>query len=1099
MIAALLVSAVLITTVITTYSMIRDSLNKEQSESLNAVDEINFAIRQILGFTVGYYGSVLKVTGNATDAYSRTLSYVYSGLKHLADLHPEWGTSISLVPPLEANARWYTNESYSSGRMLVNYNLTKLGIHGIIYEPTCKLDVQVINGSPSGKVRLNVTKDESENLINLRKQNFEFYRFTANSGWELVNPDTEPLFENGTYYIDVPSGIDEESFVVQVEDSRGIIAIAASFNRYTITPTWNFTLGAAEHYVDKDTSNVDGYTNEGTHNNFTAQQTASDGSYDTLTEENTSLKQHYPSSYSMLGSTTMVNGSLNDLSSDNSAYMTFRSYASQSFSASFGNYTQLASNAAIEDTIRGSVFTAPYDCWVDSVTAYIGITSSAKNSSAMVYANSSLALVGTSNYQVLSVSTGWRTFTFTAKPHLTAGVAYILTTWCDSGSGNGLLYYTNGSTNNGVSYSGGFGFFGSTPPNPLVPTRNTNRCSIYANITCPTEYTSEVEFVGTSDTENWTRLGWTIDSSLTQNSVNATFQLYNYQTGQYSTSGDGYLTEIIGTTDVTKTQNITTNPTYFRNSTGYWKMKIKCVKTTTSEFDWKADLVKYETKSSDNYVLDIEEQFTNVKYNRDNEELCIKTGMFSADAESIMVDVWNGSWTPLIGKLNASSWNNITVASYLNSSTFTIRFRDNTRTSDGIQSYWQIDAVLLHLWPIENLYSVSKDLTIVAELLQNGTIRWLGQSLLTQTKPIPPLPVKAIRVNQTIEGVNQQVPFQLEDWASDYQVPLGLTGNASLFNGRTMLVFLASPNVSRITVWWNGSDKAVQTPYSMYNQSTSPFKNDVPTVGNGFLSNGLLNLSISNPQSILRVVSKTGNMNSTTEFIRINNALGTYGSNESYVIYHGIVRDVVQTEPEWSGGAAGCPDLYAHIVITLPANATFFTYTSRMTFLNSTQPTRKLSDLMILSLSATGLLQASRYPLTENGTQTSNNTGIYYNYTGLEWTHRWSQIANSTIPNTIKGTGIVLTDSTNLQMYSFDNETSKTGGLNVTSTKTVELTPVKRYTTPDFHEQQLDLTWHCAIATFDATTPVYTEKNGSGIGLWLTVVYPPTITVTTEN
>jgi hypothetical protein len=322
-----------------------------------------------------------------------------------------------------------------------------------------------------------------------------------------------------------------------------------------------------------------------------------------------------------------------------------------------------------------------------------------------------------------------------------------------------------------------------------------------------------------------------------------------------------------------------------------------------------------------------------------------------------------------------------------------------------------------------------------------------------------------------------------------------------------MLVFQASPNVSKITIWWNGSDKAVQTPYSMYNPNTSPFKNDDPY--NGLLSNGLLNLSITRStvgyNQVLRVVSKTGNMNSTAEFARINNEQSTYGSAPSYVIHHGIVRDVVQTEPEWNGGAGGnntsctCPDLYAHIVITLPANATFFTYTSRITFLNSTQTTRKLSDLSILSLDATGLLQASRYPLTQNGTQTSNTADLFYNYTGLEWAHHWSQIANSTIPNTIKGTGIMFTNSTNLQMYCFDNETSKTGGLNVTSTKIIELTPVKRYETQDFHAQPLDITWHCAIATFDATTPIYTEKNGSGIGLWLTVVHPPTITVTTEN
>jgi len=38
-----------------------------------------------------------------------------------------------------------------------------------------------------------------------------------------------------------------------------------------------------------------------------------------------------------------------------------------------------------------------------------------------------------------------------------------------------------------------------------------------------------------------------------------------------------------------------------------------------------------------------------------------------------------------------------------------------------------------------------------------------------------------------------------------------------------------------------------------------------------------------------------------------------------------------------------------------------------------------------------------------------------------------------------------------------------------------------------------------AIVTFDGTTPIYTENNGIGLGLWLTIVYPPTFTVNTER
>jgi len=114
----------------------------------------------------------------------------------------------------------------------------------------------------------------------------------------------------------------------------------------------------------------------------------------------------------------------------------------------------------------------------------------------------------------------------------------------------------------------------------------------YMNFGPPSQFTSQVEFTGTSNTETWTSLNWTIDSCFTTTSVTTTFQLYNYNTGQYPESGDGYMTDTIGTSDVFKSQLITTNPTYFRDGSGNWKTKITGVKSTSSQFDWKADLVR---------------------------------------------------------------------------------------------------------------------------------------------------------------------------------------------------------------------------------------------------------------------------------------------------------------------------------------------------------------------------------------------------------------------------------------------------------------------------------------------------------------------------
>lgn len=633
-IAALLVAVVLIGTVIVTYSTIRNSPVQDQPQVLSAIDETNFAIKQILGFTVGYYGSVLKVTGNSSYARILALNYLHSGLVNIADMHPKWGASFK-VNTSELHTYWFTNTSYSTGNLAITYNLTGLGIHGITYETSCRLMVQVEDTISGNQTKLIVTKDEEEPLINLGRQNFKFYRYSyTNSTWDLIAPSTEPTaFANGTYIIDIPEEVDPYSYLIQVEDQRGLVVVASSFSRYTCTLTWNSTY-----------------------------------------------------------------------------------------------------------------------------------------------------------------------------------------------------------------------------------------------------------------------------------------------------------------------------------------------------------------------------------------------------------------------------------------------------------------------------YSTLQDTTIVVELLQNGTMRWLGQNLqlTTQTKPIPPIPIKSIHINQTIDGIEQEVPFQVEDWASNYRIPLGLTNNASVFNSRTMLVFLANPNVSKVTIWWNGSDTATQTPYAIYNPNTSPFKNDDPKSRK--LTNGILTLTFSAlPQ--FTVTSASGDFTSTASFLRINDESPVYWASPAYVIHHGIVRDIVQQEAEWDddskdeGGAYNCPNLYAHIVLTLPANATYYTYQLRLMFVESQQD-RTITDLCPIKVTA-----STGQPQTENGTIngypiTSNTTGSFYNSSATSWEHHWSQFVSGT-----EGAGIMFTDTTNQMLYFFDAIAgSKTGAIKV-SNSAIELLPVTMASVE--FKYALDVIWHGAVVTFDGTTPIYEDSDQTG--LWITVEYPPIITVTTEN
>jgi len=97
-----------------------------------------------------------------------------------------------------------------------------------------------------------------------------------------------------------------------------------------------------------------------------------------------------------------------------------------------------------------------------------------------------------------------------------------------------------------------------------------------------------------------------------------------------------------------------------------------------------------------NYELDLEVQWTNVDYDETNEYLCIYGGTMGS--ENVTVDFWNGTaWNNVFANLS-SGWNNISVSSYLESSTFTIRFKGTTETNDTTQDMWDVDVTLLHGW-----------------------------------------------------------------------------------------------------------------------------------------------------------------------------------------------------------------------------------------------------------------------------------------------------------------------------------------------------------------------------------------------------------------
>jgi hypothetical protein len=337
------------------------------------------------------------------------------------------------------------------------------------------------------------------------------------------------------------------------------------------------------------------------------------------------------------------------------------------------------------------------------------------------------------------------------------------------------------------------------------------------------------------------------------------------------------------------------------------------------------------------------------------------------------------------------------------------------------------------------------------------------------------------------------VPFQVEDWGSGFQVPLGLTSNASLFGDRQMIVFLVNHNVQKVTLWWNGLDTTKQTPYAW---TCRYFNGDNPSQRR--LTNGILTITISSDYETITSSVAGGSITSTASFMRINNQNPTYGAGPSYVIYKGIVRDIVQQEAEWSNGITNCPNVYSQMYLTLPANATYYTYALRLLFINSAQ-SRTITDLSAIQLSVSGGSQR-----TENGTSSgypisSNVAGLFYNFTSPSfqtgWAHHWSEFISGN-----SGAGIMFTDNANQKLYVFDNiAAQKTGALNVISTggynpqRIIEFNPVERYQASFTYP--LDVTWHGAAVTFnnDPNNTIY--PTSGNIGLWVIVEYPPTVAV----
>jgi hypothetical protein len=355
-----------------------------------------------------------------------------------------------------------------------------------------------------------------------------------------------------------------------------------------------------------------------------------DANYETFREE-LAQASYNPTVYNLIGSTKYVSGTIVDLAADNDVYMTFRSYSS-----AFSSQTTYAHS---ETTIIAG--TTYYQLKLASADS-AGVTLSASGST------TGRKLLGRSVYPLIGITSvpasTWTVYYRGYKTGLNLIVhcdADILIRRADGTTrttvATGVANSVNLNRDTWSTVSGTYAWGSYTVVEETdflevdyyahVTTSQSNRNAYLriddsglalndqtrvAGMMLPSKFTTEIELTGLSNLQTWQSLTWTVNSAFTATNVNTTLQLYNYNTSQYPTSGDGftgYTSSATPNTDETRNQTITANPAHFRGSTGEWKTKIIGVKETNSPFNLKVDWVELKVKSQETYRIDIVGEF----------------------------------------------------------------------------------------------------------------------------------------------------------------------------------------------------------------------------------------------------------------------------------------------------------------------------------------------------------------------------------------------------------------------------------------------------------------------------------------------------------
>jgi hypothetical protein len=370
-----------------------------------------------------------------------------------------------------------------------------------------------------------------------------------------------------------------------------------------------------------------------------------------------------PSGYSLLGNTSWVSGTTGDLVSNNGVNMTFRSYSSATSPQTLTAHQETT-------TIGGTTYYLQWLTGADATGTDLSVSGATKGRK----------LVGKFVYRLTGVSSipasTWTIYYRAVRgsvmdAHADVDILIrradgIVRETIATNVANSAKFTTSWSTLSGTYAWSAYTVVDQTDyleidyyievttassgktaslridDSALVVADQTRATNIYL----PSEYTSEVEFSGSSNTETWTQLVWSIDSAWTVGAVKVTIQVYNYALGGYPTSGNGYdnyTSNSTANTDETRTQTITTNSTHFHDGSGNWKIKVKGVKATTNQFDFKADWIKFEPTYYSEYVVSTEFLFSSMTTKTPTQLNFTVVSQYNMTGASVTIQVWNYS------------------------------------------------------------------------------------------------------------------------------------------------------------------------------------------------------------------------------------------------------------------------------------------------------------------------------------------------------------------------------------------------------------------------------------------------------------------------